>query len=83
MANQRLLREKITIMSLLELVHSMPPEHRLIQLSSIAQRTKLDQDGVEFLLMKAASLKLLNARIDHVDAAVQVTWVQPRIMTLP
>ncbi len=51
-ANERRLREKVTLMCLLELVSASPPEHRTIPLQHIAQRTKLDVDGVEFLLMK-------------------------------
>lgn len=53
-AHERRLREKITIMSLLELISGLPAENRRIPLATIAQRTKLDTDGVEFLLMKAS-----------------------------
>lgn len=52
MAHERRLREKITIMSLLDLISSRPPEARAIALADIGARTKLDTDGVEFLLMK-------------------------------
>lgn len=51
-ANERRLREKITLMSLMEMISSLPAEERNIALAAIAQRTKLDVDGVEFLLMK-------------------------------
>ncbi|KXZ53762.1 hypothetical protein GPECTOR_6g679 [Gonium pectorale] len=80
-AHERRLREKITLMCLLELISSTPAEQRRIPLSLIGQRTKLDLDGVEFLLMKALALHLIEGVIDEVDGAVNVTWVTPRILT--
>jgi hypothetical protein len=41
-------------------------------LGAISERTKLDKDGVEFLLMKALSLKLIKGTIDEVQQTVQV-----------
>ena len=49
----------------------------------IGERTKLTLDGVEFLLMRALSLHLIEGTIDQVDEYVQVSWVQPRVLTLP
>ena len=51
--HERRLREKITILCLTELIGSLPPDQRTIALSTVAERTKLPLDGVEFLLMKA------------------------------
>ncbi len=51
-ANERRLREKITIMALLDLIWSLPAEERRIALATVGERTQLPQDGVEFLLMK-------------------------------
>ena len=70
-------------MSLLELISSLPADNRQISLQKIASRTKLDTDGVEFLLMKALSLHLIEGSIDGVEEHVQVTWVQPRVLTKP
>lgn len=50
----------------------MPAEERHISLNSIAERTKLDTDGVEFLLMRALSLHLIEGKIDQVGGFVQV-----------
>ena len=50
----------------------LPAEDRTIPLKAIAQRTKLSVDGVEFLLMKALSLHLVEGVIDQVDSTVQV-----------
>ncbi len=40
-------------------------------------------DGEEFLLMKALSKHLIEGILDQVDGTVSVTWVQPRVLTLP
>ena len=50
----------------------LPAEDRTIPLKTIAQRTKLSVDGVEFLLMKTLSLHLVEGVIDQVDSTVQV-----------
>ncbi|GAQ91610.1 26S proteasome regulatory subunit N9 [Klebsormidium nitens] len=81
-ANERRLREKITILSLLELVFSRPSEDRTISLAEIAERTKLPIDGVEFLLMKTLSVHLIEGVIDQVDGTVRVSWVQPRVLAV-
>jgi len=81
-AHERRLREKVTVLSLLELVNSLPAEHRSIPLSEIAERTKLPLDGVEFLLMKALALHLIEGVIDQVDGTAYVSWVVPRVLTL-
>lgn len=75
------LREKITIMCLMSLLFSLPAEERCVSLSLIAERTKLDIAGVERLLMKALSAKLIKGSIDQVAGTVTVTWVQPRALT--
>eukprot|EP00899_Mesostigma_viride_P024438 jgi/Mesvir1/5179/Mv15314-RA.1 len=82
-AQERHLREKITILCLLELVSSRPSSERTIPLSAIAERARLPADGVEFLLMKALAAKLIDGKIDQVAGHVRVTWVQPRVVGLP
>ncbi|KAL6760536.1 26S proteasome regulatory subunit [Haematococcus lacustris] len=80
-ANERKLREKLTVMSLLDLIWRLPAEQRVIPLSTIAARTQLSIDGVEFLLMKALALHLIEGSLDQVDEVVAVSWVAPRILT--
>ncbi len=59
------------------LARSLPAEQRTIPLSEIAARTKLGADGVEFLLMKTLSLKLIEGVIDQVDSTVQARGRPP------
>lgn len=80
--NERRLREKITILCLLELIFSRPSEERTIPLSVIADKTKLPPDGVELLLMKTLSVHLIEGVIDQVDGTVRVSWVQPRVLAV-
>jgi 26S proteasome regulatory subunit N9 len=61
----------------------MPAENRVIALADIAARTKLSVDGVEYLLMKALSVHLIEGIVDQVSATVNVTWVQPRVLLKP
>ena len=61
----------------------LPPDQRKITLATIAARTQLDVDGVEFLLMRAMSLKLVTGTIDEVESVVDIRHVQPRILTMP
>ncbi|PSC67973.1 26S proteasome non-ATPase regulatory subunit 13-like protein B, partial [Micractinium conductrix] len=67
--HERRMREKITILCLMEMVSNLPPESRTIALADVAQRTKLPMDGVEFLLMKALALHLIEGVIDQVDSS--------------
>ena len=79
--HERRLREKITLMSLIEMVSSLPAESRRIRLADISARTKLSADGVEMLLMKSLSLHLIEGSIDQVQGVAEISWVQSRILT--
>ncbi|KDD74756.1 hypothetical protein H632_c1094p1 [Helicosporidium sp. ATCC 50920] len=80
--NERRLREKITILALVELLHALPPRERTVPLDLIGEKSRLPRDGVEFLLIKALSLGLIRGEIDGVRGVVNVTWVKPRVLTL-
>ena len=89
-------RQKITIMCLLDLIFqfvhlstvfpstlmtlSLPADERRIPLKVIGEQTNLDNDGVEFLLMRALSLHLIEGTIDQVDEFVQVSCNAKRIV---
>ena len=51
---------------------SLPAQERTISLDTIGQKTKLEVDGVEFLLMKTLSLHLIEGVVDQVDGNVKV-----------
>ena len=82
-AHERKLREKITVMCLMSYVSSLPAEEKSVSLGDIGDRTKLPVESVEFLLMKALSLHLIEGIIDQVNGTVSISWVAPRVLTLP
>lgn len=81
--NERRLREKVTISCLINQISDLPPEERVIPLATIAARTKLSVDGVEFLIMKALALHLVEGSIDQVAQEVTISWVASRVLTTP
>jgi len=40
----------------------------------------MNTDHVEFMLMKAFSLRVVKGAIDEVEKSVQIKWVQPRVL---
>ncbi|KAL6536360.1 26S proteasome non-ATPase regulatory subunit 13 B [Orobanche gracilis] len=81
--NEKKLLEKINILCLMEIIFSRPSEGRTIPLSIIAERTKLNVEDVEYLLMKSLSVHLIEGIIDQVEGTVYVSWVQPRVLGIP
>ncbi|XP_064950333.1 26S proteasome non-ATPase regulatory subunit 13 homolog B-like isoform X1 [Musa acuminata AAA Group] len=81
--NEKKLLEKINILCLMEIIFSRPSEDRTIPLNIIAERTKLSIQDVEYLLMKALSVHLIEGIIDQVEGTVHVSWVQPRVLGIP
>jgi len=76
-----LLKEKICILCLMEMVFDRQSVDRHIPFRVIAESTKLPSGmDLEVLVMKALSLKLIKGYIDQVDQQVVVTWVQPRVL---
>ncbi|KAJ2959642.1 hypothetical protein NQZ79_g4915 [Umbelopsis isabellina] len=78
--NLNQLSRKICLMSLIEAVFKRSGDNRAIPFSEIAAETRLPNEEVEHLVMKALSLNLIRGSIDQVDQVVIVTWVQPRVL---
>ncbi|KAK5961229.1 proteasome regulatory particle lid subunit RPN9 PWA37_001760 [Arxiozyma heterogenica] len=76
------LRQKICIMTLIELI--FVENLRILSFEQIAKATHLTDNitDVEHLIMKAISLGLIKGSIDQVNQLVTITWVQPRIINL-
>lgn len=62
-------------------MYRLPPDQRRIPIATVAARTLLDADGVEFLLMRAMSLKLVAGSIDSIEQTCNITHVAPRVLT--
>lgn len=80
--NRQLLRRKIQILGLMELIFKRDRDHRVLSFSEVAAAAELPVDQVEHLIIKALSLKLVKGSIDQVEGKVAITWVQPRVLTL-
>lgn len=78
-AHEEFLKQKITILALLELAFSRSLEHS-IPFRDVEIACRLPSNEVEYLLMRAMSLGLISGVIDNVDESFSVTRVQPRVL---
>lgn len=78
------LKQKMCIMAFVELVFNKPTTSRCIQYSEILKAIPLiaTNDEIEHLIMKCLSLGLIKGLINQVEESVEVSWIQPRTMTL-
>jgi len=74
------IREKITLLAVMELAARRPASERVITFDEVAAETQLPADNVEWLLMRAMSLDLIRGAIDEVARTVAVTFVRPRVL---
>ncbi|KAJ1970461.1 26S proteasome regulatory subunit [Dimargaris xerosporica] len=74
------LRQKVCLMTLIEVMFKHISHTRHIGFDSVAQAVRLPLDEVEHLVMKALSLGLIRGSIDQVEQAVNLEWVQPRFL---
>jgi 26S proteasome regulatory subunit N9 len=78
--HRRFLYQKISLAALTELVFRRPPHDRAMTFKTISQETKVKQDEIEHLIMKALSLGLLRGKIDQVAEIARINWVQPKVL---
>ncbi|KAJ3413548.1 26S proteasome regulatory subunit [Chytridiales sp. JEL 0842] len=77
------LNQKLCLMSLIETVFRRSKEERgSLSFAQISKDTRVPIEEVEHLVMKALSLGLLKGSIDEVEKKVNVTWVQPRVLSM-
>ncbi|XP_023175805.1 26S proteasome non-ATPase regulatory subunit 13-like [Drosophila hydei] len=74
------LRQKISLLCLMEMTFKRSAIERAISFADIANETKLPPKEVEFLIMKALALDLVRGEIDQVAGVVNMSWVQPRVL---
>eukprot|EP01117_Protostelium_nocturnum_P003082 TRINITY_DN14026_c0_g1_i1.p1 TRINITY_DN14026_c0_g1~~TRINITY_DN14026_c0_g1_i1.p1 ORF type:complete len:392 (+),score=89.03 TRINITY_DN14026_c0_g1_i1:256-1431(+) len=77
-----LLREKISMLALMELVFNRTSDGRTLPFEVISKATTVALNEVELLVMKALSLKLIKGIIDEPNSTVTVNWVQPRVLNI-
>jgi 26S proteasome regulatory subunit N9 len=73
-------REKIALLALVNMVFERPSLERTLSFEDIADRVAVPVDQVEWVVMRALSLKLIRGTMDQVDETVDVHWVMPRVL---
>lgn len=74
------LRHKLCLTSLVEALFRQLKTGRLISFAAISQSTRVLEDQVEFLLMRALSLNLARGTIHEPRRVFCIEWVQPRVL---
>lgn len=73
-------KEKITLLALVNMVFERPSSERTLSFDDIAERIQVPVDAVELVIMRALSLGLIKGSMDQVEGTVDVTWVMPRVL---
>lgn len=73
-------KEKITLLALVNMIFERPSLERTLSFEDIADRVVVPVDQVEWVIMRALSLKLIKGTMDEVDQTVDVHWVMPRVL---
>lgn len=78
------LKQKMCIMTFIELVFNKPTTSRCIRYDEIIKQIPLLSSGdeIEHLIMRCLSLGLIKGLINQVEGNVEISWIQPRTMTL-
>ncbi|XP_054725372.1 26S proteasome non-ATPase regulatory subunit 13 [Anastrepha obliqua] len=74
------LRQKISLLCLMEMTFQRSAIQRSISFEEIAKETTLPLNEVELLIMKALAQDLVRGEIDQVAGVVNMSWVQPRVL---
>jgi len=73
-------KEKITLLALVNMIFERPSLERTLSFEDISDRVAVPLDQVEWVIMRALSLKLIKGTMDQVEQTVDVTWVMPRVL---
>lgn len=80
-ANRLKLRQKISLLCLMELAFRKIPGSHQLTFAEISESAILPLNEVELLIIKALALGLVKGHIDQVEEVFYVTWVQPRVLS--
>lgn len=76
------MRQKICLLCLMEMAFQRPASNKQLSFSQVAEKTKLPEDEIELLVMRALSLGLVKGSIDQIDKKIFISWVQPRVLDI-
>mmetsp|Transcript_20449 Transcript_20449/g.42111 ORF Transcript_20449/g.42111 Transcript_20449/m.42111 type:complete len:419 (+) Transcript_20449:108-1364(+) len=75
------MEEKITLLGLIELVFAKPASERTLTFAEIAEGLEIPLEQVEWVIMRAFSVKLMEGTMDEIEQSVHVTWILPRALS--
>lgn len=73
-------QEKLTLLALVNLIFEKHSSERTLEFQEIAERLHVPLEQVEWVVMRAFSLHLMEGCMDQVDQTVSITWVLPRVL---
>jgi 26S proteasome regulatory subunit N9 len=76
------MRQKICLLCLMEMAFNRPANNKQLSFNEVSLKTKLPEDEIELLVMRALSLGLVKGSIDQIDKTVFISWVQPRVLDI-
>ena len=56
--------------------------NKQLSFNEVSLKTKLPEDEIELLVMRALSLGLVKGSIDQIDKYIFISWVQPRVLDI-
>lgn len=74
------MQEKMTLLALVKMIFERPSSERTVDFATIAQVLEIPMEQVEWVIMRAFSVKLMEGSMDQVDGIVHVTWILPRVL---
>lgn len=79
-ASAAAMKEKITLLAVMELAASRPALGRAISFADVAAATRLPAEQAEWVLMRALALGLISGSMDEIARTVSITYVRPRVL---
>ncbi|CAJ1924458.1 unnamed protein product [Cylindrotheca closterium] len=74
------MQEKMTLLALVKMIFERPASERTVDFATISKVLQISVDQVEWVIMRAFSVKLMEGSMDQVDEIVHVTWILPRVL---
>lgn len=76
------MRQKICLLCLMEISFNRSANNKQLTFKEVSEQTKLPEEEIELLVMRALSLGLVKGSIDQIDNRIFISWVQPRVLDI-
>jgi 26S proteasome regulatory subunit N9 len=78
LSQSKAVQEKVTLLALVQTMFEKPSKERTFAFEDIAQAIHMPVSQVEYVLIRAMSVGLIQGIMDQVDGTIMVSWVMPR-----